>query len=112
MFKIQCRCGKTQKSFKFNIGPFFINKCCKKEGYDNFGNLTTTESVDVDTSEQIVDAPKEVVAVETAEVKVGQREQLAKNTLKELKAIGRERKIKGCNRMSKEKLLDALVGKE
>lgn len=34
MFKRKCRCGKTEKSFKNDIGPFFMNTCCEAEGYD------------------------------------------------------------------------------
>lgn len=29
MFKIRCRCGKSEKNFKFNIGPYFVNECCE-----------------------------------------------------------------------------------
>lgn len=37
MYLKTCRCGKTQKNFKMDIGPFFINKCCKEAGYDVHG---------------------------------------------------------------------------
>lgn len=39
MYLKECRCGKSKKNFKFDIGPFFINKCCKDAGYDVHGNL-------------------------------------------------------------------------
>ena len=37
MFKKKCRCGKTSKNFKKDIGPFFINECCEEAGFDAFG---------------------------------------------------------------------------
>lgn len=29
MFRIKCKCGKSEKSFKFNIGPFYVDECCE-----------------------------------------------------------------------------------
>jgi len=29
MFLKTCKCGKSQKSFKFDIGPSFMNTCCE-----------------------------------------------------------------------------------
>ena len=41
MFKIKCACGETEKSFKFDVGGFFVNdECCLKNGYDELGRLT------------------------------------------------------------------------
>lgn len=37
MFKKKCRCGKTEKNFKLDIGPFFISECCEEAGYDHAG---------------------------------------------------------------------------
>lgn len=37
MFKIKCKCETQEKSFKINIGEFFIADCCTKAGYDNKG---------------------------------------------------------------------------
>lgn len=39
MKEITCRCGKSKKRFKFDVGPFFINTCCEEAGYDVYGNL-------------------------------------------------------------------------
>lgn len=39
MFKVTCVCGDSEKSFKKNIGPFFVNTCCEKKGYDCRGKL-------------------------------------------------------------------------
>lgn len=38
MFKIKCRCGTGEQSFKFDIGPFYIDECCTAAGYDELGN--------------------------------------------------------------------------
>jgi hypothetical protein len=43
MYLKTCRCGKSQKNFKFDIGEFFINKCCKDAGYDVFGQKPKAE---------------------------------------------------------------------
>ena len=37
MYKVKCKCGQSEKSFKFDIGEFFISECCEKAGYDNKG---------------------------------------------------------------------------
>ena len=37
MFKRKCACGETEKSFKIDIGPFFVNECCEQAGYDVYG---------------------------------------------------------------------------
>ncbi len=37
MYQKECRCGKSKKQFKADIGPFFINGCCKLAGYDIYG---------------------------------------------------------------------------
>lgn len=37
MFEKSCRCGKTKKNFKVDIGEFFINDCCTEAGYDHLG---------------------------------------------------------------------------
>lgn len=38
MIKIKCRCGQSERNFKFDIGPFYIEECCEKAGYDALGN--------------------------------------------------------------------------
>jgi len=37
MFKVKCRCAKSEKNFKFEIGPFYMDECCKSAGYDDLG---------------------------------------------------------------------------
>ena len=38
MFKKKCRCGASEKSFKIDIGPFFVAECCIEAGFDELGN--------------------------------------------------------------------------
>lgn len=60
MYLKKCRCGKSQKNFKMDIGPFFVNKCCKEK------------KVEAPVKEPKIEEPKvqeEVpVVVETPEV--------------------------------------------
>lgn len=39
MIEKPCRCGKSKKNFRIDIGPFFIGECCIEAGYDDMGNL-------------------------------------------------------------------------
>ena len=46
-FKVTCRCGSTQKTFKKDLGlSFFIAECCEKAGYDHNGNKAGEASED------------------------------------------------------------------
>lgn len=38
MREVSCRCGKNKRSFKNDIGPFYIDDCCLEAGYDQLGN--------------------------------------------------------------------------
>lgn len=37
MFEKSCRCGKSKKNFKMDIGPFYVDDCCIEAGYDESG---------------------------------------------------------------------------
>lgn len=39
MYEKTCRCGKSKKNFKVDIGPFYVDECCLEAGYDEAGNL-------------------------------------------------------------------------
>ena len=39
MYLKTCRCGKSQKNFKVDIGEFYVEECCIEAGYDELGNL-------------------------------------------------------------------------
>lgn len=47
MFKKNCRCGASNKNFKFDIGPFFIDACCTQAGYDDLGNRAAVKLIDL-----------------------------------------------------------------
>lgn len=38
MYMKTCRCGKSKKNFKMDIGNFFIDECCIEAGFDELGN--------------------------------------------------------------------------
>lgn len=37
MFNVKCACGKANKNFKYDIGPMYVDECCKAAGYDDLG---------------------------------------------------------------------------
>ena len=53
MFLKKCRCGKSSKNFKVDIGDFFINEeCCKLAGFDDFGNVAADPKFAVEEYEK------------------------------------------------------------
>lgn len=44
MIEKTCRCGKNKKNFRMDIGPFYVEDCCLKAGYDHLGNLKESAS--------------------------------------------------------------------
>lgn len=42
MFKKTCACGKANKNFKHDIGPFYVDDCCRAAGYDELGKRTSS----------------------------------------------------------------------
>lgn len=53
-----CRCGKTNKNFKIDIGPFFVNDCCLEAGFDGLGNEVRKEVPAKSQSPKIEEAPE------------------------------------------------------
>ena len=43
-----CRCGKSKKNFKMDIGPFYVGDCCLESGFDGLGNSKRPEPLPVD----------------------------------------------------------------
>ncbi len=43
MIEKSCRCGKSKKNFKFDIGPFYIEECCIEAGYNKRGEKAKKE---------------------------------------------------------------------
>lgn len=62
MFEKSCRCGNIKKNFRIDIGPFFIDECCVKAGFDYLGNkvepLLTSEELERAESLEVVDHPE------------------------------------------------------
>lgn len=64
MFKKKCACGESEKSFKFDIGPFFIDECCKKAGYDCHGKRQEDyEREAEEMANQLLEDPQEEKSV-------------------------------------------------
>lgn len=64
MIEITCRCGKSKKTFKHNIGPYYVDECCLAEGYDELGkkqSVTVVTDTELRDGETIEDAEKRVV---------------------------------------------------
>lgn len=43
-----CRCGKRSTAFYMDIGPYYMDDCCKDAGYNEKGELVTS-TVEVPT---------------------------------------------------------------
>ena len=76
MFKVKCRCGKSEKGFERDIGEFFIGICCEKAGFDCMGNQ--------EDPEKAAKEAEELAKKEAAEAK--EAEELAKKEAKEAEA--------------------------
>lgn len=98
MVLITCRCGKTQKNFMRNIGPFFINKCCKEAGYDAFGNMVA-KPAPVEIEEPKAESEATVDFFETDLFK--------KLTAAELRQKAKEMGIEVSEKMSRKQLVAA-----
>lgn len=114
MFKIKCRCGKTEKSFKMNIGPFFINECCEEAGYDQYGKTKEDYEKEAELADALAPLPEEVqedvkeVMEEILEEKAEEELDLEKMSAKELKAMCDEKGISYSKNESKKKLIAKL----
>lgn len=51
MMEKTCRCGKTKKNFKVDIGPFFIAECCTESGYNHLGERFEPEDLGLKTED-------------------------------------------------------------
>lgn len=49
MFNTKCACGKSNKNFKYNIGPFYVEDCCRAAGYDEIGKRVSSGDSIVET---------------------------------------------------------------
>lgn len=101
MFKKRCRCGKTEKNFKIDIGPFFVTDCCEEEGFDCFGK----KKEDYQEEKELQEESKQ----EEPEQEVEQEEkELEKMSQKELMALCDEKGLEYAKNASKKKLREML----
>lgn len=61
MRSVPCACGATQKQFANDIGPFFVNECCTKAGYDELGKKSKVQSPEI--TPEVVTEPSVALAV-------------------------------------------------
>lgn len=130
MFSIQCRCGKTKKNFKKQIGEFFINKCCLEAGYDKLGNKAGEEVVeremtdeeaaqdgsDSGTTDEVLESEEAKEEMAQAIEMTNEEAQAAKDepdyenmTAKALKELCRLKDIKYSKRDTRAKLIERLT---
>lgn len=95
MFKRKCKCNKSEKNFKMDIGPFFVNECCVESGYDELGNKK--ESIDESANQVSNESPK---------LKKGELNGMKVAELKDLaKSLGMQK----TENMTKKLLIEALL---
>lgn len=90
MYMITCRCGKSQKNFKFNIGDFYIEDCCEAAGYDSLGNKAQTGMSDAELDALTKDLDSATDLVITDELSLDahlEQEEAPKAPVKPLKPI-------------------------
>lgn len=95
MFKKKCFCGKSEKSFKKDIGTNFYDECCKEAGFDEMGNLIDPDAV-VGSEEAGADMDKAASqeAVQSAENEAVDYNKMSNKALKAL-CLKRKLDIKG-----------------
>lgn len=102
MVKIKCACGTSEKSFKKDIGPFYVDECCLKNGYDDLGRPTNQKPPTV--------PPPAAATSDTTTDKVSE-EQLAALPVKDLRAMAEEKGITGIKKATGKSIIKKLLGK-
>lgn len=70
MIEKTCRCKKSKKNFRIDIGPFFIGECCVEAGYDELGNKKGTDPNIEAALQEITDIGQEIeLEIEQEEAK-------------------------------------------
>lgn len=64
MIEKPCKCGKSKKSFKFDIGPFYVGECCEAAelapvGAVTSGYLATPNSAPGDSAPPVLTTNKQ-----------------------------------------------------
>lgn len=139
MFKKKCACGKSEKNFKFDIGPSYVGDCCSAEGYDALGKRISQQGDMAGLSEvlkvnQSPDAaPLQVPSIPAQQPELSTPEQLKPSTtdrvlaflgmgakkltksklgelrVEEIKKIAADRGIAGSENMTRAQLTEALL---
>ena len=96
-----------------DIGPFYIDECCEKAGYNHDGVLVGKPQEDApapaeveEVQEPIQEQPAEEVAEEAASAEP--EIDLKSMAPSELRKMAEAKGVKGFKRMSKKKLIEAL----
>ena len=109
MFSIPCRCGKTKKNFKVEIGEFFINKCCLEAGFDRLGNKVE-KSEDVEDSEEAREELSQAVVMSNEEAQKAKGEpDFEHMTAKALREVCKLKGIQFSKRDTRAKLIEKLT---
>jgi hypothetical protein len=114
MFRKTCRCGKTQKNFKHDIGEFFIADCCLEAGYNHKGEKVGEETLDaVEIVEEVQEAieplPKEVQEEVIDDIVESVANDINELSLKELKKLADEKGVKYGKNITKKGLIKKLA---
>jgi hypothetical protein len=103
-----CRCGKSKKNFKIDIGSFFVGDCCLEAGFDDLGN-PVNEQPTIESKPPDVSALQAFFGVKKEEPsapKLG-RGKLMNMRVEELKNLAKE--IEGSDKMTKKQLVESLL---
>lgn len=132
MFKKKCVCGIANKNFKYDIGEFYVDECCKSAGYDDLGNRKSSGPGNLEQLTHALSAQNNVAAVPTPQVKsndVSQKPSAADRVLAflgmnskkltksklgdlrvdEIKKIAADRGVQGYETMTRSQLTEALL---
>lgn len=113
MHKIDCRCGATNKTFRYDIGPFFVSECCAEAGFDDLGRnkaeIAAKEKAEVDAA--LNTKPSQVTTkLQAFFGKAGGRGKLMDMNVPELRAMAQAKGVQGIEGMNKKKLVAAILG--
>lgn len=115
MHKIKCRCGASEKTFKFDIGPFFMNECCEKAGYDEKGELKDGVDLKDELAASITREDLQAVVNQALPAPAPKppgkpgRGKLMDTNRPILEQMARDKGIQGIENMNKRALVEALL---
>lgn len=116
-----CRCGLSKKRFKMDIGPFFVDDCCLKNGFDELGRPITSEPAPLEkepiptVSEPIPTLAFPIPTVQepipTTELRIPGKGKMKDMRVEELKALAKSVGVENSDSMTKNQLIDALASR-